>query len=419
MNSQVLEFRLCPHCTALIPVDAGRCARCKMSATEATPLRSRRSRLKRTIADLRARRYARQSIATGLCPNCREVIAHDARRCSGCDWIKVDGKRHRISERHRRLARSVRAALTYERIVFCTHCVCNVRSTTNFCPSCQNPFLPGNPRPSLQSRIGAHVRRRWARNALERATLCPTCDIYLPEWSDQCYCCGWLRPLRANTRTALRHLMQSAKHKLQRKARPISPRVAKDSLCPTCEVCVPLSDPMCMICGWQPARKKSLRQSLGVLRAAGVRRALRQRQKRLRVCEHCDLPLLPGDALCMVCGWKPAPGAVQRLLAVRLRPRKAAVTGARQGLCPNCRTSLAEEAGRCGTCGWDSNPARSWARRPKMIWLVPICLVLYGTLMITLLQMADPLNNHDQVDRYGRTGPEDSPKQLTSARGPK
>jgi hypothetical protein len=54
-----------------------------------------------------------------------------------------------------------------------------------------------------------------------------------------------------------------------------------------------------------------------------------------------------------------------------------------------------------------------------MIWLVPICLVLYGTLLITFLQMADPLNTSGHVDRYGRTGLEGKIKQLSSARSHK
>ena len=50
-----------------------------------------------------------------------------------------------------------------------------------------------------------------------------------------------------------------------------------------------------------------------------------------------------------------------------------------------------------------------------MIWLVPICLALYVTLTATFLQMADPLNKANHIDRYGRTGREGR-KQLVSGR---
>ncbi|MCW3096609.1 MAG: hypothetical protein JWL77_2227 [Chthonomonadaceae bacterium] len=416
MRSQVLEFRLCPNCTALMPVNAKKCARCKLSPAAAKPLRSRRSHLKHAMAHLRARRYLRKAIATGLCPNCRGVIARDARRCSECDWIRIDSRRELVSEKHRRLALSVRAALTYEKIRYCVHCTSRVRSSTDFCPLCQNAFLFVGPTFSLFARVGTHLRKQQARSAVERATLCPTCDIYLPGWSEQCYCCGWSRPPGTNMRTAFRYLVQSTRRKVRLTARRASHRVTTEDLCPTCEVYIPASDPMCMICGWKPVRKRSLRDASHALRAERANRAILARQKRLRICEECDLPLLPGDALCMVCGWKPAPNAAQRLLAVCVRARKAAVKGERHRLCPDCRISLEENARHCGACGWDRDPARSWARHPRMIWLVPICLVLYATVLITFLQMADPQNDYGHVDRYGRTGLEGKIKHLTSGR---
>jgi hypothetical protein len=419
MRSQILEFRLCPNCTALMPVGAGKCARCKLSPDEIKPLPNRRNGLKRAKAHWRERRYARKSIVTGLCPNCRAVIARDARRCSACDWVKLDTTGELLSERRRRLMLSMRTALTYKRTVYCTQCACNVHSATNFCPVCQNAFLFNPPRPSSFALVAARLRQRWAKNAVERATLCPTCDIYLPEWSEQCYCCGWERPPGTNTRTALRYLRQSVGHRLSLLRRHRSHPEKAEDLCPTCDVYIPTSDPMCMICGWMPERRKSLRDGYHALRIERARRAVEARQKRLRVCEHCDLPLLPGDSLCMVCGWKPAPTTAQRILSLRLPTRKASVPVGRKRLCPNCRISLAADARHCAQCGWDKDPARTWARHPKMIWLVPICLVLYGTLLITFLQLADPLNNYGHVDRYGRTGMEGKIKELGSARSRK
>ena len=415
MRSQILEFRLCPNCTALMQASASRCARCKMRPAAATSLYKRRNRLKSALTHLRAHRYSRKDIATGRCPNCCCLLPDDARRCGQCDWMSIDGERDRSAEKRRRLALSLRAALTYERVVFCTHCACNVRTTTNFCSVCQNSFQAGPPLSSVFSHVGRRLRRRWARNAVERATLCPACDIYLPDWSAKCYCCGWRRPASTNMRTALHHIVQSTGQRLRLTVRLAFCRVKAEDFCPSCEVYVPPADAMCMICGWKPARRRSLRKGLRALQTEGVRRAMQARQKKMRLCEHCDLAIKPGDALCMVCGWKPAPGAVERIKTVRIRPRKAAAADGLQRLCPNCRTSVGEEARRCGSCGWERDPARTWARHPRMIWLVPICLALYVTLTATFLQMADPLNKANHIDRYGRTGREGR-KQLVSGR---
>lgn len=360
---------------------------------------------------LRARRYARKEIATGFCPNCFGLLPDDARQCSQCDWHSMDSQRDRATDKRRRLALKIRATLTYERVVFCTHCACNVRTTTDFCSVCQNSFQAQIPLVSDLTRVRTHLRAERTRKAVAYATLCPHCEILLPDWSEQCFCCGWERPARANMSAAFRHLVQSATLSVS----PAPRRVKTEDVCPTCDVCVPPFEKMCMICGWEPLRKPSLRDGLRTLHAEKAQRAMQARQKKLRVCAHCDLPLLPGDSLCMVCGWQPAPSAVQRLSAMRLRPRKVVAAGRPQHCCPTCQTALAQNSKHCRNCGWDPDPASSWARRPKMIWLAPVCLTLYTFLILMFLQMADPENKTGQVDRFGRTGQEGR-KVLVSAR---
>lgn len=87
---------------------------------------------------------------------------------------------------------------------------------------------------------------------------------------------------------------------------------------------------------------------------------------------------------------------------------------AHQALCPNCRMPLAHAAPRCTDCGWDRDPSRFWLHYPQMIWLIPICLILYATLLTTFLHMADPVNAYSAVNQYGYTHQEAPVKQFTS-----
>jgi hypothetical protein len=413
LRTKVLEFRVCPHCSALMPSRAGKCTRCSLSPAALAPFHKRCNRLRRAVAHLRERRYARKKIPVGSCPNCCEQFPHKARRCLHCDWIKNDEKRAHSAERSRRLSLSLRAALTYEKKIYCTRCACVVRTTTNFCPVCQDPFPPEASPASALCVVGAFLRRERMKKAAERATLCPNCEIYLPVRSAQCYCCGWSHPASLDRLAVLRDLVHRAGEKL---ARPVRRAALEEqeraNLCPNCDVCVPCSNALCMICGWKPPRRLSLRESFRIVRAQRQRQAVVACQQKLRICEECDLALHPGQPLCMVCGWEPAPNTIQRLRSMRLPARKKRVRAEHEALCPNCRTAMEGKAGRCGHCGWDRNPARSWARRPQMIWLVPICLVLYCTLLTTCLQMADPTGG--LTDRYGRRGSENQVRPVSA-----
>lgn len=411
LRSQILEFHLCPHCTALVQGSAGRCARCRRGPASAKPLHKRLGSLRRVMSQRRERSYARKDISVGLCPNCQEVIPHDARRCGGCNWESEAAGGERANAHHRRLARSLRVALRYKRRIHCTYCGCTARTSNTFCSFCLTPFQAGALPLSPSALVGTELRRRWAQKGVERAALCPTCDIYVPEWAETCYCCGWECPPRTDLRSVFGALVQSARQR----ASLIGRRMADGDLCPTCDVCVPLSDHMCMICGWKPARERSFRDDLHALRAGKARWVGRIRQKRIRHCEHCELPLLAGNDLCMICGWKPDPGAIQRISAVQtrlrlstvqFRLRKAAVQDNRESQCPNCRTALANNARSCGKCGWSNAPVLSRTRYPQLIGMVAICLVLFSSVTTILLQMADPTNTRGNVDRYGRNGSE-------------
>lgn len=401
MRSQIVEFHFCPYCTALIRGKAGRCARCRRGAASSTPLQKRLGSLKGAMSRLRQRRYARKDIPVGLCPNCQGVMPQDAGRCSRCKWENSDAGGERSPAKPRRLAQRFRAAFGYKKKAYCTFCGCAVRTSAAFCPLCMTPFHPDALRPSLPALVGTQLRRRRAQKGVERAALCPTCDIYVPDWADTCYCCGWVCPPRTDLRAVFGVVVESTKQR----AALIGRRQGEDGdLCPTCDVCVPRSDRMCMICGWKPARNHWFQDDLHALRTERARLASRARQKRMRLCEHCDLPLLPGYMLCMVCGWTPDPTPLQRITSVEPRRRKATVRDDQDSQCPNCRISLAENARHCSACGWSNGAVHSRARQPQMIWLVPICLVLFSSLMATLLQMADPANAHGHIDRYGRNG---------------
>ncbi len=405
LRSQILEFHFCLNCTALMPLNAAKCARCGQGTAPAPLLQKCAGRLKSVRADRRERRYGRKNIPLGLCPNCRTSIPHGARRCGHCNWASAYANQDKSTARHRRLFQTLRTTLRYEKILHCTFCACAVRTATNVCPLCLNPFQSGPPRLSRLSQIGTRLRLRKAKIAVEQAALCPTCDIYVPDWSESCYCCGWVRPLRTDAGTVLRSLLKSTKRKADLTVRMAASCLTPGGeLCPTCEVCIPTSDRMCMICGWKPVRAVSLREALTALRAERSCRAKRGRQEGRGVCEDCDLPILPGDALCMVCGWKPVPGTLQRILAVGFRPRKAVTQDDRQQQCPNCLMGLDDDAQHCDNCAWTGHSDRPWIRRPQVMWLLPICLVLFCSFTMMLLQMANTTNSTGDVDRYGRTG---------------
>jgi len=198
----------------------------------------------------------------------------------------------------------------------CPHCTALTSISAKRCMCCNMcPDAVSMPQRSHHRVERGLPRRRHARMAAERATFCPACDIYLPAWAEQCYCCGWSRPEGVDMRTALRYLIQSAERKVQRIAPCLaSRRPTLEDLCPHCDVCVPPSDSLCMICGWKPDRKRSLRDAWHALQQEQAHRAVQARRRRVQVCEHCDLPLLPGDGLCMACGWRPAPGRLRRML---------------------------------------------------------------------------------------------------------
>ena len=410
MRSKLVEFHFCPCCNSPVQGKAGRCARCRWGPASSTSLQKGLSRLKKVMPRLRERRYAGKDVPLGICPNCREIVPQDARKCSRCNWESNYTGRDRSSGKQRRLVQSLHSALRYERRKNCTYCGCEVRTSNAFCPDCLTPFQTVEFRPSLSATAGAWIRSRRAKIGVERAALCPNCDLYVPPWADTCYCCGWICPPRPGVRAVLRTLGQNANQGASFITR-LSVRASKadGDICPNCEVCIRPSDRICMICGWKPARRRRLQDHYRAFGAGRAQWARRVQQNRVRPCEQCDMALLPGYDLCMVCGWKPDPTALQRMIAVPAWKRKAVVQDRPEAQCPNCLIGLANKARQCGACGWNAEVVRSWGRHPRLIWLAPVCVALFCSLITVCLHAADPANTRGHIDRYGRNGSQRHP----------
>ena len=175
-------------------------------------------------------------------------------------------------------------------------------------------------------------------------------------------------------------------------------------MCPECEVLVPRSDRSCMICGWIPDRKKTIRDAAEFLLDEIKQRGAAEKIPDLSLCKGCHVPMPPNARMCLVCGWAPlVKNPVLRYLRKK-RVRKFRKYGPSWRPCPNCRLPLTRHSVKCLACGWEKTPTRYWGKSPRAIWVTMTVLVVasYFALQYFMVLASGGTGVNFGQDAYGR-----------------
>ncbi len=252
-------------------------------------------------------------------------------------------------------------------------------------------------------RAWLHLRRQWVKRVAGKAILCPHCAVQIPPWASGCLCCGWERPRAKGRLATLGYALAEVKGEVRERLQP-NDDPPRGDICPECDILVPPFDRRCMICGWAPDRKKTMRDAAGYLLEEIKMRNAVETDLDLHTCKVCHVPMPPHAKLCLVCGWAPpVKNPVMRYLRKK-RVRKFRKYGPSWRPCPNCRLPMTRHAVKCLACGWEKSPLRYWGKTPPALWLIMTIMVLtlYFSFQYFVVQVADGPGTRSFQDEYGR-----------------
>jgi hypothetical protein len=320
------------------------------------------------------------------CPNCEEQIPKAAKRCRYCSWKGGYRAVVRPTLRHF-LLRAVDLNLHRSGATIpCPHCQWAMSAKAKRCPLCLRAPEVTVAEPAQLVRAWLHLRRYWVRRAARNAMVCPQCSIQVPPWAPGCLCCGWERPRGEGKLATMRYAFAELRGEIRERFRPNDDIPAGD-ICPECDVLVPRADRSCLICGWQPDRKKTIRDAAGFLIEEIQQRGTLEKIPDLHLCEGCHVPMPPNARMCLVCGWAPpVKNPVVRYLRTK-KVRKFRRQGPDWRPCPSCRVPLTRHAVKCMACGWENRPARYWGKSPQVVWVgvTVLSVLLYLTFQYFIL----------------------------------
>ncbi len=200
----------------------------------------------------------------------------------------------------------------------------------------------------------------------------------------------------------MRYAFAEVKGEVLERIYPTDEAPASD-LCPECDVLIPRTDRHCMICGWIPDRKKTIRDAAGYL-LDEIRIRSAETVPDLNLCQGCQVPMPPHAKMCLVCGWAPpVKNPVLRYLRKK-KVRKFRKYGPSWRPCPNCRLPLTRHAVKCMACGWEKRPALYWGKAPRAIWFTMTLLVIasYFAFQYFIVLASGGSGVNFGQDQYGR-----------------
>ncbi|MCW3095211.1 MAG: Double zinc ribbon [Chthonomonadaceae bacterium] len=301
------------------------------------------------------------------CPDCQEQIPKNAKRCRYCGWQGGYRSIVRPTLRHF-LLRLVNLNLSRSsETIPCPHCQWAMPATAKRCPLCLRSPEVVTLEPSRPVQAWMHLRRQWVKRVARNAVVCPQCSVQVPPWAPGCLCCGWERPRAAGKVAMMGYALAEVKGEVLDRIRP-SVEPPPGDICPECDILVPRSDRRCMICGWVPDRKKTIRDAAGYLLDEIKQRGAIEDMPDLNLCKGCHVPMPPNARMCLVCGWAPP---VKNPILRYLRKKKVRSFrkhGPSWRPCPSCRLPLTRHSVKCMACGWEQKPIRYWGKTPRGIW---------------------------------------------------
>lgn len=336
------------------------------------------------------------------CPDCQEQIPKNSKRCRYCGWQGGYRSIVRPTLRHF-LLRLVNLNLSRSgETIPCPHCQWAMPITAKRCPLCLRSPEVVIPEPSRPVRAWMHLRRQWVKRAARNAIVCPVCSVQVPPWAPGCLCCGWERPRSQGKIAMMGYAFAEVKGEVLDRIRP-SDEPSGD-ICPECDVLVPRSDRRCMICGWVPDRKKTIRDAAGFLLEEIKQRGAVETMPDVHLCQGCQVPMPPNARMCLVCGWAPpVKNPVLRYLRKK-KVRKFRKHGPSWRPCPSCSLPLTRHAVKCMACGWEQRPTRYWGRAPRGIWFAMAVLVIasYFAFQYFVVMAVGGNGLGGDLDQYGR-----------------
>lgn len=338
------------------------------------------------------------------CPDCREQIPRKAKRCRFCGWQGGYRAIVRPTLRHF-LLRLVNLNLRRSgETMPCPHCQWAMPAKARRCPLCLRPPEATVPDPIWPMRLWLKLRRRWVNWLARDAMICPICSVQVPPWAPGCLCCGWERPRAMGKIATMGYAFAEVRGEMMDRLHPQAVPAAGD-ICPDCDILVPPSDRRCLICGWTPDRKTTMRDAANYLLAEIKQRGTVDEDYELNTCKVCQVPMPRSARICLVCGWAPpVKNPVMRYLRKK-KVRKYRKYGPTWRPCPNCRVPLTRHAVKCVTCGWEKRPVRYWGRGPRALWLTMtlVVLVSYFAFQYFVVLASGGRAFGSNQDRYGRT----------------
>ena len=402
-SGSVQNYFQCPNCACPVHRRRKTCRKCGWGRAYRSymPERMRTVRHKMLGMRFQVSRMAGRTFAP--CPDCQEQIPKSAKRCRYCGW---QGGYHTIVRptlRHFLLQRTHPKRKTSGETIPCPHCEWDMPKRAKRCPLCKCAPEVETADPSRPVQAWTHLRRQWAKRAARSAVICPTCSVQVPPWSPGCLCCGWEQPRSDGKVALMRYALAEVKGEVLDRLHPHHAPPAGD-ICPECDILVPRSDKRCMICGWTPDRKKTVRDAAGFLLEEIKHRGTVENMPGLHLCKGCNVPMPPNARMCLVCGWAPpVNNPVLRLLRKK-KVRKVQKYGTTWRPCPNCCLPLTRHAVKCMACGWEKKPSRYFGKTSGTVWVTMTILTIasYFALQYFIVLAGGGTGLGFGQDEYGR-----------------
>ena len=261
---QVQHYYQCPNCTSPVHYKRKTCRRCGWgrALNSRIPERLRSVRHKILGAGYRVSRRVGRGFVP--CPDCQESIPKKAKSCRFCGWEGGYRAKVRPTLRHFMLSRIHTNRLQSRATMPCPHCQWDMPAKARRCPLCLRAPEFRDPESMPFRRAWLHLRRRWVERAERKIVVCPSCSIQVPSWTTNCLSCGWERPRATGKIAMMRYAFAEIKGDVWDRLHPHSEGPSGE-LCPECDTLIPHTDKICMVCGWVPDRKKSIRDAAGFL----------------------------------------------------------------------------------------------------------------------------------------------------------